>query len=108
MASNAKKAGTAAKAEPTESKLKAARRAKLAMHLGAKAALLIAEFGGHFGDLDVAAHPQQTHLEAVPTLQGTRHPTAYRMLYLRLVHLFARLLSLTPPWMQDSIPGGCG
>ena len=71
MASNAKKARTA-KAEPTESK--AARRTKLAMHPGEKAALVIAEFGGHFGDLDVAAHPQQTHLEAVPALQGTRHP----------------------------------
>lgn len=46
----------AAKAEPAESKLKAASvRAKTAIHPSVNAALVITEFGDHFGDLDLAA-----------------------------------------------------
>ena len=56
----AKKGGAVAKAEPTESKLREARvSAKLVTHPSANAALVIAEFGNHFGDFDVgqlAAH----------------------------------------------------
>jgi hypothetical protein len=49
-------AGAVAKAEPTESELKAARvRAKIAIHPSVNAALVIAEFDKHFGDLDVGA-----------------------------------------------------
>ena len=43
-----------ANAEPTESKLKEARgTAKLVIHPGANAAMVIDEFGEHFGDFDV-------------------------------------------------------
>ncbi|MDQ3773588.1 MAG: hypothetical protein M3461_04025 [Pseudomonadota bacterium] len=62
MASNAKKAGAVAKAEPDESKLKAARfRAKTAPHPSVNAAMVIEEFGERFGDLNVgelAVHPK--------------------------------------------------
>jgi hypothetical protein len=53
----AKKAGAVAKAEPTESGLKArrGRRAKLAMDPSVNAALVIEKFGDHFGDQDLAA-----------------------------------------------------
>jgi hypothetical protein len=53
----AKKAGAVAKAEPTESGLKArrVRRAKLAMDPSVNAALVIGKFGDHFGDQDLAA-----------------------------------------------------
>jgi hypothetical protein len=56
----AKKGGAVAKAKPTESKLREARvSARLVTHPSANAALVIAEFGNHFGDFDVgqlAAH----------------------------------------------------
>jgi hypothetical protein len=55
-AGNAKDVAVAAlaKAESTESKLKEARsQAKLVIHPAANAALVIAEFGDHFGDFNV-------------------------------------------------------
>jgi hypothetical protein len=54
MASSAKKAGTVAKAEPAENQVKEARgTAKLVIHPAANAAMVIAEFGDHFGDFNV-------------------------------------------------------
>ena len=46
-----------------------------------------------------------THFEAVPALQGARHPCGHRILCLRFARLVRRL-SATPPRTQDSIRVG--